>query len=443
MSLAVLDLNDHELGLYDNSGLIIASPGYVLAQGKHTVFGQNAAQQSRLHPVSINNEFWYRLGMAPLSRPLANFRHYADIAYGHLLHLAEQSDYKGDVVLSVPASFSREQLAILSGVIRHSPFKPVAMVDAALASLLALPGLDQLVYVDLQLHQLSLTRLTIKDEQVRRDAFITVSGAGWIHLANTIVQVVTDAFVTQSRFNPQHRADWEQSLYNQLPDWLQQFKLGQSEIVAQIQTENSLVQARVSLNDVLEALGTAFHKISQQLEQLMQNQDAACDITLSARAAMIPGLQSCLQASVHSVPGEQLAMLCLQALPQSLSSSAEAIPMLTALTLKVSAPVGIGATLQQPLKRQPTHLLWQAQAWPLPVAVKVDTDGQCEILESSDDADVVFSIREKDGQAQLLTRQPDIRVAGKLVNGSHPVYAGDNIRLGSPAVELHCIRVIS
>ena len=73
----------------------------------------------------------------------------------------------------------------------------------------------------------------------------------------------------------------------------------------------------------------------------------------------------------------------------------------------------------------------------------MDADGHCEILESSDDADVVFSIREKDGQAQLLTRQPDVRVAGKLVNGSHPVYAGDNIRVGSPAVELHCIWVIS
>src|SRR5690554_6948609 len=109
MSLALLDLNDHDLGLYEPSGLILSSPGYVLAQGKQPVFGFEAVQQSRLHPVSVNNEFWHRLGMNPLTRPLANFRHHADIAYGHLMQLAQTSEYKGDVVLSVPGSFSREQ----------------------------------------------------------------------------------------------------------------------------------------------------------------------------------------------------------------------------------------------------------------------------------------------------------------------------------------------
>lgn len=445
MSLAVLELNDHELGLYDQSGLIVSSPGYVLAQGKHTVFGQQAAVQSRLHPVSTNNEFWYRLGMNPLARPLAHFRHHADIAHGHLMHLAQQSGYEGEVVLSVPGSFSREQLAVLSGVIRHSPFKPVAMMDAALSSLLALPALSRVIYADVQLHQLSLSRLVVRDGQVRRDAFTVVPGAGWTHLANAIVQAVTDAFIAQSRFNPQHSAHWEQHLYNALPEWLQQFQAGEQEVLVQIQTDKNLVQARVSLSDVLEALAPAFHKITQQVEQFVQSDaDAgACDTVLSARAALIPGLQDCLQASVHSLSGEQLAMLCLQALPDTLTRAGDAIPLLTALTRPQTRAAATVLPDNPPQAPLPTHVLWQGQAWPLPVSVCRDAVGKLHISRHSDEANACLRITSDQHQVRVWALQPGITVAGRPVEGSQPVYAGDGIGVSSVQAELYCIKVLN
>lgn len=441
MSLALLDLNDHDLGLYEPSGLILSSPGYVLAQGKQPVFGFEAVQQSRLHPVSVNNEFWHRLGMNPLTRPLANFRHHADIAYGHLMQLAQTSEYKGDVVLSVPGSFSREQLAILSGVIKHSPFKPVAMVDAALASLLAMPGVDCLIYVDMQLHQLTLTRVVMQDGQVRRDAFCAVTGAGWVQLANTIVQVATDAFISQERFNPQHKAEWEQALYNALPDWLQQFNKGQPEVTAQIQTDKNLVQARISLSDVQEALEPAFRKISQQLEQLLQGTVGRSEVLLSERAATIPGLQECLQATTWSMPAHELARLLLQAAPP-LAPAADAIPLLTSLKLNTGASISVPDVAAQRPRPQPTHLLCDGQAWPLPLAVTLDGEGNC-VMSAASTADSLLSIRNESGQVQLIAHQPGIRLAGKTVEGSQAVYAGDSIRVSGLTAELQCIRVIA
>jgi hypothetical protein len=254
MSKAVLEINDQAMGLYNHNGLIASSPAYVLVQGKQPQFGQQAIEQSRIHPVSTNNEFWYRLGMAPLSRPLAHFRHYADVAHGHLVHLAQEASFEGEVVIAVPASFNREQLAVLSGIIQHSPFRTLAIMDSALIAANQLPENQNLVYVDIQLHQLSFTRLRNEAGNVRRDAFAVVPGAGFLALSNTIVQVVTDAFIAQSRFNPQHSAIWEQQLYNELPDWLQQFNSGQQEILVRIDTEKNSMQARVTVSGVLEAL---------------------------------------------------------------------------------------------------------------------------------------------------------------------------------------------
>lgn len=442
MSLAVLELNDHELGLYDLSGLIVSSPGYVLAQGKQTVFGQEAAVQSRLHPVSTNNEFWHRLGMNPLPRPLAHFRHYADIAHGHLMHLAQQSGYDGEVVLSVPGSFSREQLAVLTGVMRHSPFKPVAMMDAALTSLLALPGLSRVIYADVQLHQLNLSRLVVRDGQVRRDAFTVVPGAGWTHLANAIVQAVNDAFIAQSRFNPQHRADWEQSLYNALPSWLQQFQAGQQEVLAQIQNDKNLSQARVHLSDVLEALAPTFHRITQQLEQFVHSDggEGASEAVLSARAALIPGLQDCLQASTQSLSGEQLALLCLQSLPESVSKTGDAIPLLTSLSRqeRKSASVAVAAPASAP---NPSHLLWQGQAWPLPVSVSVDERGQLQLSPGAAQTRAYLSVVGDGQQVFVQAHQPGITLSGKALVGRQPVLAGDRIRVLSQDDDLYCIKV--
>lgn len=447
MSKAVLEINDHAMGLYNSNGLIVSSPGFVLAHGKQPQFGQQAIEQSRLHPVSTNNEFWYRLGMTPLSRPLAHFRHYADIAHGHLMHLAQEGSFEGEVVIAVPASFNREQLAILSGVLQHSPFKAMAIMDSALIAANHLSENKTLVYVDLQLHQLSFTRLISEAGNVRRDAFAVVPGAGSIALSNTLVQVVTDAFIAQSRFNPQHSAAWEQQLYNELPTWLEKFKDGHQEILVEIKTEKNTVQARVGVSEMLEALQPAFQKISQHFAQFVAH--AALPVVLSERAALIPGLAFCLKAMPLVMSCEQLAEICLRALPATpagngvsyISSVARARPAEFAAETALTDSSHPGARRSGENLR-PTHVVYQAQAWPLPVSVRLNADKQL-ILSPGDvkQKSELFSIESNGMGAVLHTASADTLVDGKTIKGSKELAAGDVINIRSIAADIQLIRV--
>lgn len=463
MTRAVLELNDHQLGLYNHNGLMFSSPGYVLVNGKKVEFGQQAAEQSRLNPLGTNNEFWHRLSMAPLTRPVAHFRHYADVAHGHLLHLAQESGFEGEIVIAVPASFSREQLAVLTGVLRHSPFKPVAMMDAALVSASHhLASGSELIFVDVQLHQLSLTRLHSDGSAMRRDAVSVVPGAGWAGISNILVQTATDAFVSQSRFNPQHSAAWEQQLYNQLPQWLTQFQQGDQELIARVQTDKNNVQARISLSDVLDALEPVFQKVAQHAARFIVNPSAP--VLLSGRAALIPGLQQCLQASDHKVSAEQLAELCLRAAANTGSASAgraDTVPFLNVLSLdalrgshiKSGATASLAAVSRAPHANQlsPTHVLSEGVAWPLPVEICQRQGAGIEVsawhsTPVPDSAGMRLFIIDADGaSAHLIPHVDGITVNGQGVSARTRLKPGDLIGLGAGAgalsADMQCIHV--
>src|SRR5690554_2176397 len=311
MSRVVLELNDQALRLYSDDGLQLSSPGYVTVIGKNAQFGQQAAEQSRLHPTHTNNEFWHRLNMEPLARPLAHYRHYADIAHAHLMNVAEQSEYHGPVILAVPGSYNRQQLAVLSGVLQHSPFQPQALVDASLlAALTQVPGAHRLVYIDVQLHQLTLTLLHRQEGQWARDALESVQSAGWHHLSNAMVQVINDAFITQCRFNPQHNARWEQHLYNELPQVLTRIKAGEQSVPVVIDTGQTQHEARISRDDLTAELEPVYRKTAHQLQVLAN--EASVPVLLSERAALIPGLMEWLGVADAAVSSEQMAQAGLQ-----------------------------------------------------------------------------------------------------------------------------------
>ncbi|MBU2098682.1 MAG: hypothetical protein KKD00_07955 [Gammaproteobacteria bacterium] len=441
MSKAVLEINDHAMGLYNHNGLIVSSPGFVLAHGKQPLFGQQAVEQSRLHPVSTNNEFWYRLSMAPLSRPFAHFRHYADIAHGHLMHLAQESSFEGEVVVAVPASFDREQLAVLSGVMQHSPFKSLAIMDAAFIACQHLPENTSLVYVDLQLHQLSLTRLSSANGNVRRDAFAVVPGAGSIALSNAIVQVVTDAFIAQARFNPQHSAEWEQQLYNELPDWLNQFQAGEKEILVEIKTQKNSVQARVGVSEMLEALQPAFQKISQHFAQFVGHNSVP--VILSERAAVIPGLAFCLKALPAPLAGEQLAEVCLRALPSL--SAGTGVSYISSVPHQVvsghAADTAVSDNPDSHVQIQPTHLVYQSHAWPLPLSASIQGGELIFSPGATNQTAGLFRIESNALGAVLHSGSADVVCDQKTKFADKILSAGDVIQINSIAADLQLIRV--
>ena len=390
----VLDLNDQALNLYRDGQLIASSPGYALAQGSVAQFGAEAAAQSRLHPVSTNNEFWYRLSMDPLSRPFANFRHYADMAHAHLAQLASICDFEGPVALTVPGSYSREQLGILSGIIRHSPFTVRAMADSGLVAAAAMaPQHQHLVIVDMQLHQSVLTLVSAGDGRLRRDKVVVANGIGSSSLSNTIVQTVNDAFIAQCRFNPQHSAQWEQQLYNDLPGWLAAIRAGATEIKVEIATDRTRHQATVLVADMQGDLMPALGKLDQQLQSLCQFATSVIPVIASTRAALIPGLLQHIKASPETVGGEQMARVCAQ-LASELTDGSASVPYITSIRLDQASAAD--AAVRDPA----THLLIDGYAWPLTAQQYLTREEVEGLLDRHGPGDTI----ERDGKRMQLIR---------------------------------------
>ncbi|HAR91106.1 MAG TPA: hypothetical protein DCR45_09045, partial [Gammaproteobacteria bacterium] len=133
MSVKIIELNDRAVHVGDETGVILQSPGFALADGSSIVLGEAAERQARLQPTNSYNKFWHELSLDPISHG-NNFRHFADIAYAHLMHLAEEAEIGGDVIFAVPGNFTRQQLAILLGLVNHTPFKAGGVVNSSVAA---------------------------------------------------------------------------------------------------------------------------------------------------------------------------------------------------------------------------------------------------------------------------------------------------------------------
>lgn len=480
MSRVVLELNDQALRLYNDDGLQLSSPGYALVIGSNVQFGQQAAEQSRLHPVSTNNEFWHRLSMEPLPRPLAHYRHYADIAYAHLMDVAEQSGYRGPVILAVPGSYNRQQLAVLSGVLQHSPFRAEALVDAGLLAVLSqLPGAEKLIYVDLQLHQLTLASLHREQGQWRRDTVQSVQSAGWHNLANAMVQVINDAFVAQCRFNPQHNASWEQHLYNELPRVLAQIKAGEHSVAVTMETGQTSHEARVSRDDLSAELEPVFRKMAQQLQALAP---ASAELVLvSERAALIPGLLEWLgggniAVSRTPISSEQMAAVGLQldigtAAGAGAKAGARQVPYVTQLAERKasrrSAPQLSPELLSEPSSEAappsspssppqsspqtstatvgvPTHILLAHQAHKLQGRMSLTITPAGPSLQSEGGLNSVCQIH-RDAAGVIIHPAPGatLGINGKPLIEATKVRTGDTLYYGEEDGDAYFIQVLS
>src|SRR5690606_23248574 len=104
MSIRVLHLNDAGIRVSGRGseesgdtrsgleyGTHYSSPGYALIDPPRIEFGVGACAQSRLYPLNTYHQFWHRLDMEPFSRPVAHFRHNADIAFSHLKEIGRAS----------------------------------------------------------------------------------------------------------------------------------------------------------------------------------------------------------------------------------------------------------------------------------------------------------------------------------------------------------------
>ena len=313
MSLQVLELNDHALVLGNAEGLQVVSPGFVLAGDKDLVFGTEAQVQSRLHPNQSHSRFWQDLSLEPLAKgrlPNPRWRHLADLAHGHLNALAQQNGgEQTSTVLSVPGSFSQQQLGILVGIAKQTPLQVNGLVDSALLTAAALPVAKTSLVMQQQLHQTLFSLVELNAGQLRVVETQAVASTGSAQVLDALMHLSTDLFIEQCRFNPQHDAATEQLLYNALPQWLSS-QPNSSTLQLDLNADGTAYTAKLTSDSLIAALAPIRSRLLEQLAALRQRAPEA-ELIACPTLAALPGLHDALrsQGSLSIVAvGQSLAV---------------------------------------------------------------------------------------------------------------------------------------
>ncbi len=288
MGLKVIELNDRAVRVGGEDGLVLESPGFALADGGAPALGEAAERQARLKPAQSWNRYWHELGLDPIAGG-GSFRHFADIAHAHLLHLAEAGGVDGEVILAVPGSFSRAQLALLLGIAAQCPFKVVGMADAAVAASAAAARAETVVHAELQLHQAALTSMRLAGGRLRAEGFAAVPDAGGQRLMETAMKAAADMFVRQCRFDPRHNAESEQRLYDAMPGWLERARRDDGDPALELEAGGGTHAARLSRTGLLRSLAGLRRRIAERIESMAPGQ-----VILGPALAALPGFAEAL-----------------------------------------------------------------------------------------------------------------------------------------------------
>lgn len=483
MSPYLIDLHDTGVRIFQGEKLIRTSPGYALISPTGIETGSSAFARARLNPGQVNRQFWQRLSTDSLPQSSSFARHYADLAYLHLQHLGQYLEMPAQVVFSVPASYSTEQLSLLTGIAQACTFQLVGLVDAAVAAAaVSEQNAGTVVVVDMQLHQTDISLLSVtannSGKTLQRQSVETVN-LGLIQIQDKWQQLIADAFIDQCRFDPQHNAVTEQELMLKLPGWLAAIKASQ-EVSLDLDASGPRVQARLQTAQAIKQLLPLYQKLQIALERVCSGTDS-CSLLVSKQIDDLPGMEESLPAH-QVIPANAIAIACHRYLDiictgvesRQDGSADQALAFVTALPLNNQGQAGqnettslhTGASGQQVLKakqvNRATHILWGALAYPITrplfIGKRIDSNNannnghETSKAESSSQSDVGLdynaygfssvycSINQNDNGMDLrVLNGALVKVNGKAVSGTRTLDLADKITLVTPELTLTVI----
>lgn len=274
--MRLLDCNDAALRLW-HEGEAQWSPGLAWFHDGRYQFGEIAWQQARRAPREVNTRYWHRLATQPLSPALGPARHTADLAHAHLATLFPGNAIDEPVALAIPGAMDAGQLSLLLGILQTLPMTISAVIhrSALVGAHLGKPC----AHIELQLHQASITVIGIDNGEAHVGDTGLLPGCGLLGLLDDLAEAIGQQFVAQTRFDPQRRADTEQALYEQIPEFLKSLST-QSEISCTVEDHTARINA-----DTLRPVGEA---LSRELRQALP--DSIGHIALDTLLSDLPGL---------------------------------------------------------------------------------------------------------------------------------------------------------
>ena len=415
MTICVIELNDNEIRVGSGNDIILRSPGYAFVDDDRIELGVAAAKKARLHPRASHNRYWKNLNQDPLQYPSSRARHNADLAFAQLLAIYEQAGKPEEVIFAVPATYSNAQLALLLGLVQASPLKAVGLVDSAVAATAPVAGRGNYVHVDMHLHQTILTRINV-NEQVSRSSVQLIDGTGMAAIFDTTAHLITDLFIKESRFDPQHHPETEQALYDQIPACMNSLQT-HAEVSLEVQYQQTQHQAKLPAALLHQALQAHYEKIANAIEP--------GDICLlSHQLGKLPGLNSQLKNT--EILSELSVLQGCQTHESAIRSSGSTLNYVTSLPAcsepvitEVSKAIENLNDTSNHTKQDITHVLLEHNAYPLNKGrLYLSASGAINI---SDSIDSHCSISLINGSVKL---EPEGELT-VFVNGRHLKHAAD------------------
>ncbi len=458
--MLALELRDSGLLLArrrgEDSEVLTEAPGFAVLDDEKTLTGSDAAGRVRLKPLLAHTNFWRALSTDPLTRPSRLARTTADVAFAQAEAILGPYKAEGEsVLLAVPAGYSREQLALLLGVINETGVRVAGLVDAALAacSLEAAPA--RVLHLDLELHQAILTVLEYSGGDrsgLKRSRYEIALRHGVLDIQQTVMQFIADTFIRKTRFDPLHDASTEQRLVDQLPGWLGQLR-EQEQITVGMQFGDRPLEVEIERAQLIAAVEPHY----VELLRLVQGARVAgmqIELRLAPRIVAFPGLferfGTLRDCEVRSLPRGAAALGTLQ--HEATISRSDSLALVYHLPIARAAGGEAAAQPEAtPAPLRPTHLLFQGRAWriseqPLVIGWSVGTQPRALMLPSS-------SPGVSRSHCTVVRRNGDVMIEdhstyGSYVNeervaGRTALTVGDRLRLGSPGVTFELIQLVN
>ncbi len=424
---------------------LASSPGIALLDAAGVVVGEAAAATARLQPVLASDRFWSDLAQDSLAGPSDRARSHADLAHAHLTQLWSATAHEGDTaVFAVPGSMRLHQVGLLLGVTRATGIPVVGVVDSAVAACAGLVARASVLHLDVQLHQTVLTELQGATMMRRRRVEIAPR-AGLKAMFSAWAQLVSEAMVRRTRFDPLHQAASEQQLYQRLPGWIGELS-GRDSLDVAIETEAGSFGATLRREQFTLAAEAWYAQVSELLRGA-HRADESTTLVLSARAAMLPAL------------GERLASLSgieLQSLPDTAAAASAAAradeigpgdPPTLVTALARSHPLA-GGDRRREGAASATHIIHEGRAYAIddqPLVIGLGPgDGRRIALGGAGEgiSHAHCTLMQRKGRALIRDHsRHGTFLNGERVDGEIGLGPGDRLRVGTPGVVFELVAV--
>ncbi len=477
-----LALDDAGLALASGTGVPEVAASIVDAgRSQPGSAGRPATASVRTHPTVASSRHWFDLahGRPPARESLAIARAELAVRLAATPSFAaiDGSADERDAVVAVPASFDAAAASRVLAIARAVSLPVRAFADSAALTVAALglpPGAS--IVLELGLHHVAATRVDVDAREARRRTARVSTRGGFVALQESWLQLVSEAMVLKTRFDPLHDAATEQRLYGQLSA-AAALAAGEGSATLGIPAgvaAGAGAGAGVGADDppprhevVLsrdQFAGRAEVLFRELVAMLHELRPAGAPVTLVAtsRLADLPGLRERLAAEfagceLRRLPDGYAAAAAAQ-LPRGEPDPDRAdatVPLLRGVP-RFEAPVslpdlpvvvewlggGDGASIEAP-----THLLWSGRALPLAgTAIEIGREpaaGGIVLAEGLAGVSRLHCTVRDEGDAVMLIDHSRYGsfVNGERVAGRARLRAGDRLRLGDPGVELALISV--